>query len=240
MGPKLLAALPSKLRRMVEDSQEVEAEAVVQEGEHIAPSLGATSFHCMYCGVLAQQLWTRLSADIGPSWQRVPYARCVCRNCTNFSIWSESEERCIDPVIGSGPRPHIDMPDDVKADYEEARRILGQSPRGACALLRLCVQKLCKDLGEKGDNINGDIASLVQKGLPEEVQEAMDSLRVIGNNAVHPGEMDLKDDTETASALFNLLNFVVEEMIAKPKRRRGVFDKLPVSVREAIKKRDGK
>jgi len=39
----------------------------------------------------------------------------------------------------------------------------------------------------------------------------MDSLRVIGNNAVHPGEMDLTDDTEAASALFNLLNFVVEE-----------------------------
>lgn len=63
---------------------------------------------------------------------------------------------------------------------------------------------------------------------------------MIGNNAVHPGEMDLTDDTETASALFSLLNFVVEEMIAKPKRRRGVFEKLPVGVREAIKKRDGK
>ncbi len=68
----------------------------------------------------------------------------------------------------------------------------------------------------------------------------MDSLRVVGNNAVHPGAMDLTDDTETASALFNLLNFVVEEMISKPKRRRGVFENLPVSVREAIKKRDGK
>lgn len=78
------------------------------------------------------------------------------------------------------------------------------------------------------------------KGLPEEVQEAMDSLRVTGNSAVHPGEMDLTDDTETASALFDLLNFVVEEMIAKPNRRRGVFANLPASVREAINNRDGK
>lgn len=138
------------------------------------------------------------------------------------------------------PRPHIEMPEDVKGDYEEAPRVVGQSPRGACALLRLSVQKLCTDLGETGESINEDIKSLVQKGLPEEVQEAMDSLRVIGNNAVHPGEMDLTDDTETASALFNLLNFVVEEMIAKPKRQRGVFANLPVGVREATKKRDGK
>ena len=198
----------------------------------------------MHCGVLAQQFWSNLITDL-PSTRTgghtyAGYSQCRCRNCKTTSLWSDAEERCVDPVIGGGPRPHVEMPDDVKADYEEARRIVGQSPRGSCALLRLSVQKLCKDLGEPGENINADIKSLVEKGLPEEVQRAMDSLRVIGNNAVHPGEMDLTDDTETASALFNLLNFVVEEMIAKPKRRTGIFNNLPVSVREAIKKRDGK
>src|SRR6476620_4990171 len=187
---------------MAEQSESPEEEVVeplAQEGEHIAPYLRGGSFHCMHCGVLAQQVWVHLTTE-GAVKQYVGYSRCNCRNCTGKSIWNDTEERCIDPVIGGGPRPHIEMPEDVKTDYEEARRILGQSPRGACALLRLCVQKLCKDLGEKGKDINEDIKSLVQKGLPEEVQEAMDSLRVMGNNAVHPGEMDLKDDTETASA----------------------------------------
>jgi hypothetical protein len=223
-------------------SAETETEPLAREGEHVAPSLSGESFHCMHCGVLAQQTWSRLLPENvihSRMLAYVGYARCTCRNCQQVSIWNEGEERCVDPVIRGGPRPHIDMPEDVKGDYEEARRIVGQSPRGACGLLRLGLQKLCVDLGEKGENINDDIKSLVQKGLPEEVQQAMDSLRVIGNNAVHPGEMDLKDDAETATALFNLLNFVVEEMIAKPKRRRGIFDKLPVSVREAIKKRDG-
>jgi hypothetical protein len=131
------------------------------------------------------------------------------------------------------------MPEDVKVDYSEARSIIALSPRGACALLRLGVQKLCVDLGEKGKDLNTDIANLVKKGMPEEVQEAMDSLRVIGNNAVHPGELDLRDDAETASALFNLLNFVVDEMIAQPNRRRSIFAKLPVKAREAIQRRDG-
>lgn len=216
------------------ESQEVEP--LAREDEHVAPVLREESFHCMHCGVLAQQTWSNLLTDSG---QYAGYSRCTCRNCRGSSIWSNAEERCVDPVIGGGPRPHIEMPDNVKADYEEARRIVGQSPRGACALLRLGVQKLCEDLGEKGENINDDIKRLVQKGLPVEVQQAMDSLRVIGNNAVHPGEMDLTDDTGTASALFSLLNFVVEEMIAKPKRRKGIFDNLPLSVREAIKRRDG-
>ncbi|HEX5990714.1 MAG TPA: DUF4145 domain-containing protein [Solirubrobacterales bacterium] len=221
-----------------QEGQVEEFEPLAREGEHVAPHLNGDSFHCMNCGVLAQQMWQRLRS--GHSAYYPGYSLCTCRNCNTESLWNVREERCVDPVIGGGPRPHVEMPGDVKADYEEARRIVGQSPRGACALLRLSVQKLCKDLGEKGENINEDIKSLVQKGLPEEVQEAMDSLRVIGNNAVHPGEMDLTDDLETATALFNLLNFVVEEMIAKPKRRRGVFANLPLGVREAIKKRDGK
>jgi Domain of unknown function (DUF4145) len=131
------------------------------------------------------------------------------------------------------------MPEDVRKDYEEARSIVMQSPRGACALLRLAVQKLCKELGEPGENINDDIASLVENGLSVEVQRALDTLRVIGNNAVHPGEMDLTDDTETATALFELLNFIVDDRISQPKKRAEIFAKLPTKAVAAIEKRDG-
>ncbi len=62
---------------------------------------------------------------------------------------------------------------------------------------------------------------------------------MIGNNAVHPGELDLTDDTETATGLFNLLNFVVQDRIAAPKERQKLFAKLPQKAVAAIKKRDG-
>lgn len=146
---------------------------------------------------------------------------CECHNCRERSYWrgEVSVGRLIEPIIGGGPRAHPDMPEEVRKDYEEARTIVMQSPRGACALLRLAVQKLCKELGEPGENINVDIASFVQKGLSVDVQQALDTLRVIGNNAVHTGEMDLTDGTETASALFELLNFIVEDQISQPKKR---------------------
>lgn len=212
-------------------------EPTATEGEHAAPEIQRLSFHCMHCGVLAQQEWSDIYRRTPNGIKPVPYDYCECTNCQGVSVW-RVDGRCIDPSVVVGPRPHLDMPDDVKADYEEARRIVTQSPRGACALLRLAVQKLCADLGESGKDVNGDIKDLVAKGLPVEVQEALDALRVIGNEAVHPGEMDLRDDVETATALFSLLNFVVQDRIAGPKERKRLFGLLPERKREAIAKRD--
>jgi len=73
-------------------------------------------------------------------------------------------------------------------------------------------------IGEKGENINDDIASLVKKGLPPTIQKSLDIVRVTGNNAVHPGEMNLKDDIETAASLCQLINLIADVMIIKPKR----------------------
>ena len=142
------------------------------------------------------------------------------------------------PDASGAPAPHIDLPDDVREDYREAASIFAKSPRGAGALLRLALQKLMPHLGEKGDNINDDIASLVGKGLDPGVQQALDSLRVIGNNAVHPLELDLRDDAETVGALFGLINFIVEQRITHPKMLNQLYAGLPQGAREAIAKRD--
>lgn len=196
----------------------------------------------MHCGVLATQHWSQLLAqsDSLSSYSAISYWQCVCGHCDGASIWNGTQGNAIDPILGGGPRPHPEMPPGVREDYEEARTIVGLSPRGACALLRLAVQKLCGELGESGKDANTDIANLVKKGLTPDVQEALDSLRVIGNNAVHPGEMDLKDDPETASALFDLLNFIVDDQISQPKKRKAIFDKLPEGAKAAIRKRDGR
>ena len=63
-------------------------------------------------------------------------------------------------------------------------------------------------------------------------------MRVIGNNAVHPGQVDLKDDTDTAEALFGCVNLITDAMISQPKRIESLYSKLPKSAREAIDRRD--
>ena len=151
-------------------------------------------------------------------------------------IWFS--DKIIYPLSGYLEPANLDLPGEIKADYEEAASILNLSPRGAAALLRLSIQKLCKHLGESGKDINNDIKNLVTKGLPHKVQEALDSVRVIGNEAVHPGTLDLKDDRATAAKLFKLLNFIATKLISEPKEIDEIYSALPADKLEGIKKRD--
>ena len=150
----------------------------------------------------------------------------------------------IDSII---PTPHVDLPDELRQDYMEALGVYPISPRAACALLRLLIQKLCKALGGKGEIINKDIAYLVSIGLPDHLQQSLDVIRVVGNNAVHPGQINLDDNPEIAENLFKLTNLIVEEIIGIPKRQETYkqdaaekYQTLPKTTREAIEKRDGK
>jgi hypothetical protein len=161
-----------------------------------------------------------------------------CYNCKKLAVWVH--DRLLFPPTKPGILPNPDLPDDVVADFEEARGIVDSSPRGAAALLRLCIQKLCLHLGEKGKNIDDDIASLVSKGLNPMVQQALDIVRVVGNEAVHPGTMDLKDDRDTALRLFELVNSIADQMISHPKNVKAMYSKLPETKRDAIAKRDKK
>ncbi|MFH1863836.1 MAG: DUF4145 domain-containing protein [bacterium] len=161
-----------------------------------------------------------------------------CYNCNKIAVWVHDNLQFPNERIGIQPNP--DLPEDIIHDFEEARSILGGSPRGAAALLRLCVQKLCIHLGEKGKNLDGDISSLVSKGLNPLVQKSLDIVRVIGNESVHPGVIDLKDDRDTASKLLVLINSIADQMISHPKQIEELYEELPADKRKAIEKRNDK
>ena len=132
-----------------------------------------------------------------------------------------------------------DMPESVRRLYEEAGLIYNKSPRAACALLRLAVENLCQELGQVDRDINKNIAALVQNGLSPSIQKALDTVRVVGNKAVHPGQIAIDvDDVNTAKMLMRLLNMIVERMITEPKELEEVYGLLPKSAREAIERRD--
>jgi hypothetical protein len=170
------------------------------------------------------------------NWVFVNFNVSACYSCDGFTVWVDG--KIVYPTSMSVVEPHEMMPIAVKGDFEEAGAIVNLSPRGAAALARLCIQKLVLELGEKGSNLNDDIGNLVKKGLEIEVQQALDVVRVVGNNAVHPGTIDLKDDKETALTLLALINMIVERRIAGPKKLLGLFAGLPPNALQQIETRD--
>jgi transcription elongation factor Elf1 len=211
---------------------------------NIKPSFMEKAFSCPYCGVYAQQHWVSFCTRPLPDDNllvtlvlgEVYFA--VCSHCEEYSIWEA--DSMIYPYHAKPSMINPDLPENIKSDYKEAVSIANRSPRGSAALLRLVIQKLCIHLGEKGEKLNDDIGNLVKRGLPEKIQKSLDIVRVIGNNAVHPGTIDLRDDIQTVEQLFELINIIAEYTITQNKLINSIYKKLPDKDKNGIDKRDGK
>jgi hypothetical protein len=216
--------------------------------KHVSAEYNKSAFHCLYsdCGAYAKQTWNQvLWLQPHPQQPSQRYHAqianlmlAVCDHCGKFSIWLE--EKLVHPMTMTAPAPHPDTPKLIKDDCEEARGVFQQSPRSSAALLRLAIQKLCVELGQPGKNLNADIGELVKQGLPIRVQQSLDIVRVVGNNQVHPGVLDVRDNPAIALALFELVNLIVEDRIAQPKQIEALYAKLPETARKQIEERDTK
>lgn len=225
--------------------------------KYIAPKYKKTSFTCPHCGVLAEQKWSdmyisRLGTDDVYSFSQMilvstndasknkklfkEVAVATCISCYNENIWFDGE--MIIPKESNVQMPIEEMPEEIKKIYNEAREVFPISPKASAALLRLALQHLCVELGERGENINKDIGELVKKGLPIQIQQALDVVRVAGNNAVHPGVLDLEDDSTSAGYLFNILNMIVDNQIVQPKKVNEFYNSLPQTALDSITRRD--
>jgi hypothetical protein len=218
------------------------------------------SFDCPHCGAFARQYsgktywWDGEKPDTistnaatnrtGEVVTNVNHMEVVkkfdlykCEACKRFSIWIGSE--LVYPKSSQAPKPLDEMPNDVKRDFNEARLVVEDSPRSAAALLRLAIQRLLEHLDADGRSLHQQIGDLVEEGrISPRVQRALDSVRVVGNESVHPGVMDMDDDRETAIALFKLVNTIVDETLRRDRVIEDMYDSLPENKRKGIEDRD--
>lgn len=195
------------------------------------------TFNCPLCGVFSMQFFSDLK-KIGFEDKQIDTQAVLsqCLKCDGNLLWWNGS--IVAPSVTTAPFHHEDMPNEVVKTYEEARQVFEISPTASCALLRLTLEKLTVALGFTKGTLDARIGMMVKAGLSTNVQEALDVVRVIGNQAVHPGQIDVADDRETAAALFELLNYIVERLITEPAKIGKLFEALPESARKAIASRD--
>lgn len=207
--------------------------------EHYPPEYEEDAFHCPHCSTYSHHRWSGLKSYVSNEWF-IQWKASICTRCEGHTIWTRDEEM-VYPRTTIAPEPSEDMPEDVKEDYQEAQHVVEDSPRAAAALLRLAMEKLARELTNEGDKkLYQMIGDLKKEGrIDDRIQQALDSVRVTGNNWVHPGELNVTDDHETAYRLFELVNAVVEITIARDNLIEEQYSKVPENKMEGIRQRDG-
>ncbi|EAJ1768853.1 DUF4145 domain-containing protein [Campylobacter jejuni] len=217
--------------------------------KYTKPCFKGAAFNCPHCGVYSRMEWNGFYNGYNNRIKQVEgysFSESTCYHCERSVIWYLKDEnpKIFFPREVAIP-PEENMPENVKEIYEEASLVLGDSPRASCALLRLALQELMKYLKEniqiynglKNRNINEDIKEIINIGnfyqeQKESLEEAMNSIRLIGNKASHPSELDINDNSEIANILFEMINFIVGEIITKPKEREERLNKLKSAIGE--------
>lgn len=211
--------------------------------DYIPPTFEGEAFHCPHCGAYAHQKWQDLrwsKRGTGNTGWGQPYDGRLnkCQKCGEYGIWVNGQQ--VFPQDSLAPLPNEDMPDEVKKEYNEARRVVAESPKAAAAILRLAMEKLAEDLtGTKDQTLYQNIGDLLDEGrIDGRIQQALDSVRVIGNDYVHAGEIYHNDDAETALRLFKLVNAIVEMTISRDNLIKETYTEIPENKLEGIRQRD--
>ena len=217
------------------------------------PTMGATAFHCPRCGAFAHQNWVALHLkgmprdrfDDGPP-DYAEWSAATCGRCDGCSIWRA--DRMVFPQGGPAPLPHDQMPQDAKALYEEAREVVGISRRAGTALARASLERLLRTLDPEAGNVN--LATRIDRmapRLPEPLKQMLTVIRVAGNGSLHVD--DEPDDVlvlvldpgavEVVELVFESINDLVEELIAKPDKVAKLYAKVPSGIRARVEQAGG-
>jgi hypothetical protein len=133
------------------------------------------------------------------------------------------------PLVGGAPPPHEEMPPQIRKLYEEARGVLPASPRASATLLRVALEGLLEEAGYRQERLADRLEKAREDGkLSAGAYELAEVLRYAGNAAAHyePWKIDPsqgEEDREMVYHLFDFVNDVMEELIARPRRHEEVI-----------------
>jgi hypothetical protein len=137
-----------------------------------------------------------------------------------------------------------EVPEHIKADYEEAALVLQLSPKASAALSRRCLQAVLREEGKASQHNLSDQIDAIIKALPSHIAENIDAIRNIGNFAAHPTKSSVSGEiinVEPGEAEWNLdvLDmlfdfYYVQPAISKAKKK-ALDDKLALAGKPPMK-----
>ncbi|MGP6203906.1 DUF4145 domain-containing protein [Microbacterium sp. F2] len=179
--------------------------------------------------------------DFSPTWRAAH-----CQACGRSSVWRD--DQVIYPRASAAPAPHPEMPEPVRALFVEAGEVLSISRRAGAALVRAALERLLRIVAPTSSRAKLDtrIAELKPR-VSSSLGELLDVVRFLGNESLHADEdgsnelvfmyLDEAHDAGISELLFDAINDLVDELIARPAQTRELWQKLPEGVRAAIERK---
>jgi len=206
---------------------------------YVKPAFQQGSFTCPHCNCFSQHDWRWISLANGTMQAMHRWTTSCCLHCDKYCFWQDQD--LVWPIRSGVADTAEGCPKDIQTVYNEARQVFPYSPRASAALLRLAIQMVCKEKGLPGKDLNKDIGELVGKGMAQEIQQSLDLVRVVGNNAVHPGQIEIENNKDQIEKFFGLVNLIVDVLIVQPAKVSAMFQTLvPPAQKQQIVARDGK
>ena len=160
---------------------------------------------------------------------RYEMLRMECPECHNDLILVEQRKRhaLLSQYYAVPQRPAkekvLGIPEKYTRLYQDASHVLEISPRASAALSRMCLQLLLREYGGvKHGRLESEIKQVVaSNSLPKSLAETIDTIRIRGNYAVHPNDINEPgkiadiDEDEAAWGL-EILKGLFEHYITKP------------------------
>ncbi|MER5435727.1 DUF4145 domain-containing protein [Streptomyces sp. NPDC002588] len=180
---------------------------------HVSGNLGVTSTGLFVC----EELWTcdlcsRAIVELVGYEGLTPGGSVADADASEErwrrQLWPEPAPRELSP----------DAPEMVRTLYAEASR--AENAHGfrlAGVGYRAVVEEICKDQGATAYNLHGKIKELADRGLPQDVVDAMHEARVVGNDSVHHNVEYAADEI---ADLAEIIAEAVEILYVEPAKRK--------------------
>ncbi|MFD3553861.1 DUF4145 domain-containing protein [Streptomyces goshikiensis] len=134
------------------------------------------------------------------------------REAWRRQVWPEPLPRELSP----------DVPEMVRTLFTEASRAENAGGfRLAGVGYRAAVEEICKDQGATKYTLHDKIEELAARGLPQEVVDAMNEARVVGNDSVH---QNLEYAADEIADLAEIIEEAAEILYVEPAKRKRMAD----------------
>lgn len=146
------------------------------------------------------------------------------------------------PHNANRPPCPVEVPNEYSKDYNEAGLILTDSPNASAALSRRCLQNILREVIKvKKSNLINEIQEAIDKNiLPSTMNDALDTVRIVGNFAAHPMKSNASGEiieVEENEAEWNLdvLESLFDYCFVGPRKLKEMKDKLNAKLKKVGK-----